>query len=140
MKFTRKEFGKVHIEMMFVSGEHKHSDGPGGEGAAASLPLSGGDIFFDDEEKWSLDSFNSLDRINSKEANLLIVSTHQLGHALGLRHSRKSTALMAPGANPIGEVKLDIDDIQAIQAFYGAPGLPRIYDIEDFNIETGNRR
>ena len=38
------------------------------------------------------------------------------------------------------EKKLDIDDIRAIQALYGAPGLPRpqIEDMEEVDIETAN--
>ena len=51
---------------------------------------------------------------------------------------------MAPGGNlgREGEVKLDFDDVQGIQALYGAPGLPRpqVEDMEDVDIETGNRR
>ena len=60
LKFARREFGKVHIEMMFVRGEHKESDGLGGLLGSAWSPRYGGDIFFDDEENWSLDSYNSL--------------------------------------------------------------------------------
>ena len=140
LKFTRKEFGKVHIEMRFVRGDHKHSDGLGGLAGLANYPRAGGDIFFDDEENWSLDSYNSF--FNAK-TNLLIVATHELGHALGLDHSNKATALMAPGGNlwRLGEVKLDIDDVQAIQALYGAPGLPRPQDGRiEVDIEIGNAR
>ena len=138
LKFTRKEFGKVHIEMMFVRGEHKGSDGRGGLLGSAWYPRYGGDIFFDDEENWSLDSNNS-----RGETNLLKVAAHELGHALGLDHSNKTTALMDPGGtlNPVG-TKLDIDDVQAIQALYGAPGQSRPHhdDMEEVDIETGNSR
>ena len=136
LKFTRKEFGKVHIEMMFVRGEQKGSDGRGGLLGYARYPRYGGDIFFDDEENWSLDSNNS-----RGETNLLEVAAHELGHALGLGHSNKTTALMEPGGTLyLVGVKLDIDDVQAIQALYGAPGLPRpqVEDMEDVDIETGN--
>ena len=108
---------------------------------SAWFPNSGGDIFLDDEENWSLDSYN---RDTYGEANLLIVATHELGHALGLDHSEKTTALMtSKGTNRLtGEVKLDIDDIKGIQALYGAPGLPRpqVEDVEEVDIETGNER
>ena len=141
LKFTRKEIGKVHIEMRFVRGDHRRSDGLGGVGGWARSPRVGGDIFFDDEENWSLDSYNS---DNNGEANLLIVATHEFGHALGLDHSEKTTALMtSKGTNRLtGEVKLDIDDIEGIQALYGAPGLPRpqVEDVEEVDIETGNER
>ena len=143
LKFTRKEIGKVHIEMRFVRGDHRRSDGLGGVGGWAGSPRVGGDIFFDDEENWSLDSYNSLyNFLFGEETNLLFVATHELGHALGLRHSNKTKALMAPEMSLTGEVKLDIDDIQGIQALYGAPGLTRPYveDMEEVDIETGNRR
>ena len=128
--------------MMFVRGENEHSDGYGGIGGRARYPRDGGDIFFDDEENWSLESRN---RIVSDETNLLMVATHELGHALGLDHSEKSSALMAPGDESLihlGEVKLDFDDVQAIQALYGAPGLPRLQydDMKEVDIEEGNMR
>ena len=91
LKFTQKEFGKVHIEMRFVRGNHNHSDGLGGRRGLAEFPDFGGDIFFDDEENWCLDSNNSYNSIVSGESNLLIVATHELGHALGLLHSEKAT-------------------------------------------------
>ena len=129
--------------MRFVKRENKYSDGPGGVLGHGSYPRAGGDIFFDDEENWSLDSYNSLyNFLFGEETNLLFVATHELGHALGLGHSNKTKALMAPEMSLTGEVKLDIDDIQGIQALYGAPGLPRPYveDMEEVDIETGNRR
>ena len=53
--------------------------------------------------------------------NLLQTLTHELGHSLGLSHSDVNTAVMAPfyrGWQP--NFKLDPDDVQAIQALYGA--------------------
>ena len=128
--------------MMFVRGEHKHSDGLGGLRGVARYPLAGGDIFFDDEENWSFRSYDSFYNDVFRVTNLLKVATHELGHALGLDHSNKTTALMAPGGGREGEVKLAVADVQAIQALYGAPGLwrPQVEDMEDVDIETGNRR
>ena len=76
---------------------------------------------------------------------MLLVAIHELGHALGLKHSEKNTSLMAPGDKSLyqfGEVKLDIADIQGIQALYGAPGLPRpqVENMTEVDIETGNDR
>ena len=142
LKFTRKEFGKVHIEMRFVRGEHHGSDGLGNVRGRAYYPSAGGEIFLDEEENWSLDSYNN--QFFTK-TNLLLVATHEIGHALGLKHSEKNTSLMEPGIYNmylVREVKLDMDDVEAIQALYGAPGLPRprIEDMDEVNIETGNRR
>ena len=130
--------------MMFVRGKYNISDGLGELRGFGLFPRAGGDILLDDEENWSLDSYNSNNSIFSKETNLLMVATHELGHALGLAHLENTTALMAPGGtlSLIGEVKLYVDDIQAIQALYGAPGIqrPQVEDIEEVDIKTGNRR
>ena len=50
---------------------------------------------------------------------------------------------MTPGDKSLfllGEVRLGVDDVQAIQALYGAPGLPRPQNDEmrEVDIETGN--
>ena len=131
--------------MRFVGGESEDSDGLGGLRGRAYFPRSGGEIVFDDKENWSLDSYNSYNSIVSGQTNLLLVATHELGHALGLRHSEKSTALMTPGDKSLfllGEVRLDVDDVQAIQALYGAPGLPRLQhdDMEEVDIETATMK
>ena len=57
----------------------------------------------------------------SQGTNLLQTLTHELGHSLGLSHSDVNSAVMAPfykGWQP--NFALDPDDIQAIQALYGA--------------------
>ena len=141
LKFTRKEFGKVHIEMWFISVENENSDGQGEFLAWARPPIFGGDIIFDDEN-WSLDSYNSFYSQYFRKWNLLKVATHELGHAVGISHSKKTTALMAAGASLtlLGEVRLDVDDILAVQELYGAPGLPRpkVEDFKEVDIEAGN--
>ena len=49
---------------------------------------------------------------------------------------------MAAGASLtlLGEVRLDVDDILAVQELYGAPGLPRpkVEDFKEVDIEAGN--
>ena len=128
--------------MMFVR-KYNISDGRELRIGYGLFPYAGGDILLDDEENWSLDSYNSNNSIFSKETNLLMVATHELGHALGLAHLENTTALMAPGGtlSLIGEVKLYVDDIQAIQALYGAPGFPKPQvKVEEVDIEAGNRR
>ena len=141
LKFTQKKFGKVHIEMRFISGENENSDGREKFLAWARPPLMGGDIFFDDEN-WSVDSYISFYSRYFRKWNLLKVATHELGHAVGIKHSQKNTALMAPGASlsQVGEARLDVDDIRAIQALYGSQGLPRpqVEDLREVDIETAS--
>ena len=134
LKFTRKEFGEVHIEIIFVRG----GDGEGGVLGSTFFPGYGGDIYFDDDENWSLDLISHFG-----QHSFLYTAVHEIGHALGLKHSEKTTALMEPGISlyQVGKVRLDVDDVEAIQALYGAPGLPRpqVEAVEEVDIKTGNR-
>ena len=113
-----------HIEIKFDRGNHGDDapfDGPGGQRAHAFFPGYGGDAHFDDDENWTLEQTNSKDG-----SRLLLVATHELGHALGIGHSEVKDALMAPSHDEWqGEVKLHSDDVKAIQALYGAPGEER---------------
>ena len=55
-----------------------------------------------------------------KGQNLLYVAVHELGHALGLRHSDVEDSIMYPyarGYDP--NLKLFPDDIAGIQSLYG---------------------
>jgi len=124
LKFVEKKSGKVHIDIRFEKGDHGDDaafDGPGGFRAHAFFPGYGGDAHFDDDEKWTLEQTSSKDG-----SRLLLVATHELGHSLGLGHSKNKNALMAASHEEWqGKVKLNDDDIQAIQALYGKPGEPR---------------
>ena len=100
-------------------------DGPGGTLAHAYFPQFGGDIHVDDSEYWSVQSY--------KGTNLLQTMVHELGHSLGLSHSDKREAIMAPfyrGWDPF--LKLNTDDIRAIRSLYGpkqsggsVPNIPK---------------
>ncbi|XP_076309995.1 stromelysin-3-like [Tachypleus tridentatus] len=116
LNFIHTKTGSVHIIIMFTSKEHGDGDPFDGVGqtlAHAFFPQHGGDVHFDDDEKWTIDSYNG--------TNIFQVAVHELGHSLGLRHSSVTTSLMSPfyrGYDP--NYELDEDDILAIQALYGA--------------------
>lgn len=107
LTFTSKEWGKVDIEISFVSGDHGDGFafyGPHGSLAHAFFPSSGGDAHFDNDEQWTVRSNNGY--------NMFQVAAHEFGHSLGLDHSNVRSALMAPvyaGFQPT--FRLDSDDI-----------------------------
>jgi len=83
----------------------------GGVLAHAFYPQNG-ETHFDDEEQWVDREHDGID--------LMTVTAHELGHALGLGHSEVPGALMAPyyqGYEP--NFSLPDDDRQAIRSLYG---------------------
>lgn len=118
LTFEKKSSGSVHIEVRFEKKEHGDGDpfdGPGGTLAHAFFPIYGGDAHFDDQEFWTIDDYRG--------SNLLQTMAHEFGHSLGLSHSDDSSALMAPFYKGyVPDVKLESDDIKAIQALYGKNG------------------
>merc|ERR1719153_508964 len=117
LKFFSKEKGDVDIEIGFFTFNHGDGDpfdGVGGTLAHAYFPRYGGDVHMDDSEVWTENS--------NKGTNFLQTLTHEIGHSLGLSHSRVSAAVMAPfyrGWDPA--FKLHSDDIRGIQSLYGKP-------------------
>lgn len=91
-------------------GDYSKFDGPGRVLAHAFYP-SNGDVHFDDDEYWTDKSYSG--------KNLFYVTVHELGHALGIRHSTVRNSVMYPiyrRYNP--NFRLDNDDIRAIKSLY----------------------
>ncbi|XP_052216303.1 matrix metalloproteinase-16-like isoform X2 [Dreissena polymorpha] len=116
IRFVRRDYGPVDIEIKFVTGHHGDNtpfDGSGQTLAHAYFPQYGSDAHFDEDENWTV---NIADGVN-----LYQVAAHEFGHSLGLAHSDVRTALMAPFYRGFDlNFKLDRDDIMAAQELYGS--------------------
>ncbi len=72
-----------------------------------------GALHFDEFELWK-------DRAGGAGARLYTVALHEIGHLLGLAHSRDRSAIMFPYYGEDRD-ELEPDDVAAIQSLYGAP-------------------
>uniref|UniRef100_A0A915HZK8 Peptidase metallopeptidase domain-containing protein n=1 Tax=Romanomermis culicivorax TaxID=13658 RepID=A0A915HZK8_ROMCU len=127
LTFQETRDNNADIVLKFASGYHGDNypfDGPNVVLAHAFFPARGmgGDVHFDDDEPWN-------DRM-AKDNTVFLLSTaaHEIGHSLGLGHSKVQNSLMYPYYKyDMKEVKLEYDDIMGIQALYGAGagGIPR---------------
>jgi hypothetical protein len=133
----------MNLKKMFASGSHGDPwpfDGRGGVLAHATMPTDG-KLHFDESENWVLgpedadkiatyinsESFLNMNFIfRSRYTDLYPVAIHEIGHTLGLSHSKVEDSIMAPfyqetvdeSGNYIMP-RLKSDDIRAIQAIYG---------------------
>ncbi|KAJ8022400.1 Matrix metalloproteinase-17 [Holothuria leucospilota] len=115
--FKSTDANSADIRLSFQVRNHGDGavfDGPGGSIAHAFPPGSdtGGDVHFDDDERFRI--------YQPGRYNLHQITTHELGHSLGLGHSRVSTAVMAPFYRDIdaNAFQLQPSDISSIQTLY----------------------
>lgn len=120
LTFTRYDYGRVDMDIMFASrahGDNNPFDGPGRVLAHAFHPGNAaisGDLHFDADEPWIASG-------NYGGTSLESVAAHEFGHSLGLGHSQDQGALMY--AFYSGHVpRLGTDDINGIQKLYGSKG------------------
>uniref|UniRef100_A0A8K9Y3P6 Peptidase metallopeptidase domain-containing protein n=1 Tax=Oncorhynchus mykiss TaxID=8022 RepID=A0A8K9Y3P6_ONCMY len=139
LKFIKVNHDKADIILSFAKKTHGDFfpfDGPKGVLAHAFAPGEdmGGDVHFDEDEIWTMG--------HSKLGyNLFTVAAHELGHSLGLSHSKDPSSLMYPNYNYyIGaQYTLPQDDALGIQALYGKkqdpPNLPKKCD-PNFSVDA----
>ncbi|MCH7944758.1 MAG: BREX-3 system P-loop-containing protein BrxF [Armatimonadetes bacterium] len=111
------------LKVSFSTGAHgaepdEDFDGSGGVLAHAFFPGIAdfeGELHCDDDDPFTTDISQARSRVH-----LAFVLTHELGHNLGLLHSEVDAAIMAPTYKAWTTPALDADDIDGIQALYGA--------------------
>jgi len=101
------------IEVYFATGDHgdhEPFDGPGGIVAHSGYPMEG-KVHFDAAELWTVGGKRGID--------FRYVALHELGHALGLRHSQQNDSIMYPiYVRSADDLALSDDDINGIQHLY----------------------
>lgn len=110
-----KKAAEADIVVSTGRGPQHNFDGRGGTLAWAYLPTGADNqllMRFDLDETWIQ---------HPKDRGILIsnVACHEFGHILGLTHSNRPNALMAPYYNPFIGVPQEDNDIPRIQKLYG---------------------
>uniref|UniRef100_A0A8C6SHD2 Matrix metallopeptidase 23bb n=1 Tax=Neogobius melanostomus TaxID=47308 RepID=A0A8C6SHD2_9GOBI len=98
---------------------HPCFDGLNGELAHAFLPPRG-EIHFDNHEFWILGKSRFSWAQGVWLNDLVQVAAHEIGHALGLWHSRDPQSLMHPNATYTGQRNVGQDDVWGIRRLYAA--------------------
>lgn len=109
----------ANINIMFVRGNHGDGlpfDGNGNKLAHAFLPYSKrrGEMHFDSDEVWSFLNTSVLNTFD-----YYTVAIHEIGHILGLRHTRDNSSLMYPIYKFYDKSqRLSYEDLKLLKLYY----------------------
>nr|XP_006825557.1 PREDICTED: matrix metalloproteinase-14-like [Saccoglossus kowalevskii] len=118
LSFVEVNDNTADIAISFASGSHGDNrpfDGPGGV-LGHAYPPPHGQVHFDADDKFSI--------FPKKGISFDTVAAHEIGHSLGMRHSKDEGALMHPfyiAYDP--DFVLATDDIKGIHSLYGFPPI-----------------
>ncbi|KGN66654.1 metalloendoproteinase 5-MMP [Cucumis sativus] len=107
---------RADLKIGFYRGNHGDGypfDGSGGTLAHAFTPTDGR-VHFDSTEKWVVGAVRG-------RFDLETVALHEIGHLLGLGHSRVKNAIMYPTIESGSTKGLNADDIEGIEVLYNVP-------------------
>lgn len=113
LTFTRTHAQNADVVIDFVRADHGDNndfDGPGGYYGHAYSPEDGR-MHIDDDETWSSDSNYGI--------NLRQLVAHEIGHILGLRHSKVESSVMFKRHKHMPVFRLHQDDVKIIVFLYG---------------------
>lgn len=127
IELVNKPIASARIRVRFEIGQHGDQyafDGRGGTLAHAFYPHSNeglsGDCHFDDDEIYTIDM-----NADQSKRKLLWVAVHELGHSIGLEHSKLKGAVMYPWYQHFegDDFDLTADDILGAQSIYGSKAV-----------------
>ena len=138
LKFKKvKPNETIDIKISFCQREHGDGfpfKGTGGVLAHGFYPPRG-DLHFDAEENW-------VDKKTPPGHNLFVVAVHEIGHCLGLNHSKNRDSVMFPSykhelSDKLPHSILCEEDIIRIQTAYGKPRpKAKIFDDNNFSVKV----